>query len=106
MLSITYAHIPTLILVFIESYSHFMYLHSVSKNPLNLLDLLLLSALRSLQTNSPRLEDTSQSVLHIVQERMSWRGKQAEKREKASGKRFSSVQFRTAQIRGPKHASF
>lgn len=83
-----------------------MYLNSVSKNPLNLLDLLLLSALRSLQTNSPLLEDTSQSVLHIVQERMSWRGKQAEKREKASGKRFSSVQFRTAQIRGPKHASF
>ena len=85
MLRITCAHIPTLILVPLQSCSHFMYLYSVSKNPLNLLDLLLLSALRSLQTNSPRPEDTSQSVLHIVQERMSWRGKQAEKREKRNG---------------------
>lgn len=92
MLRITCAHIPTLILVPLQSCSHFMYLYSVSKNPLNLSDLLLLSALRSLQTNSPRPEDTSQSVLHIVQERMSWRDKQAEKRKKASGKRFCSVQ--------------
>lgn len=104
MLRITCAHIPTLILVPLQSCSHFMYLYSVSKNPLNLLDLLLLSALRSLQTNSPRPEDTSQSVLHIVQERMSWRDKQAE-REKKHLER-DSVQFRMAQIRGPKHASF